>query len=623
MTDARFRPLVRLFYRRFLDNDLLSPAADAHASLAVLLALVATPGIFNLAWLLFAYSGPFLTPSERLLMALDHKCQFLACSMIVSALVTVLGWDAMAIDARDRLVLGSLPIPDAMVRRAKLTALMLFQGAFAGAVNLVPTLGFPVVWLSLVPIGIPRGLQVVAVHALVSIAAAGFGFCSVVALRNLLLLVCGPRLFRALSGALQFVLILGLVAGFLLLPAYSSDLRARIAQRARTVVFSPPMWFVGAYDQLTTSALYGDPDLTRDATWRMWERQQITRTYRLRMIPGILPEAWTHPSPSFFHEADARRRYVALRPVLSELASLAVLGGAAAAAAALLLSALAHRLWRRRLLEPAVARAHGSWRRPAGLVGWRLATRSGVRAGFSFTLQALCRGQGHRMPIAGAIAAACALTAGSLGRAFGGAVPVTPTPALLAHQFTVLYCLLVGLRIAAAIPAELRANWIMRLHAASVMAGMLAGARRAFAFGVVLPVLALLFPLHAALWGPRVALLHLLAGWVASALLMESLGLGRRAIPFTTPCRGSATAPAVRWALALFGLFFFSRGLAWLEYVSLSHPLASAVWPAVSLIVLPLFRAARPPALAGDAASAFESEEETAFVTLGLFSPTR
>ena len=67
----------------------------------------------------------------------------------------------------------------------------------------------------MIPIGFMRALSVVAVHGLTSLAAAVFGFCAVLAVRSLLRLVCGPRLFRAASPIVQFVLALALVVAFL------------------------------------------------------------------------------------------------------------------------------------------------------------------------------------------------------------------------------------------------------------------------------------------------------------------------------------------------------------------------------------------------------------------------
>ncbi len=109
------RLLTRLFCRRFLDNDLMAPSGEFEANIAVLVALLAVPGFFTLAWLLFTYSGPFMTPSERLLVALDHKYQFMACSMIVTALGATLEWDALSMDSRDVAILGPLPVAGTVI----------------------------------------------------------------------------------------------------------------------------------------------------------------------------------------------------------------------------------------------------------------------------------------------------------------------------------------------------------------------------------------------------------------------------------------------------------------------------------------------------------------------------
>ena len=64
----------------------------------------------------------------------------MSASMLVMALAAVAEWDALVLDARDTAVLGPLPIPRAVIVRAKFAATALFASAVVLAWNLFPTL---------------------------------------------------------------------------------------------------------------------------------------------------------------------------------------------------------------------------------------------------------------------------------------------------------------------------------------------------------------------------------------------------------------------------------------------------------------------------------------------------
>lgn len=181
-----------------------------------------------------------------------------------------------------------------------------------------------------------------------------------------------------------------------------------------------------------------------------------------------------------------------------------------------------------------------------------------------------------------------------------------------------MYCLLVGLRFAFAIPAELRANWVFRLNGGCQAGRPLAGVRQAMTLAVVLPVLVALAPVHAALWGVRVAVMHWLAGVVMSRLLVEALLVGARKIPFTAGYQPGQMMLRTRWPLALLGLVVFSRGFAWLEHASMSR---APVFAALIVAVWAVTRAIRVAQRLGpvrDAELVFQDEEDVSLVTLGL-----
>ena len=64
-----------------------------------------------------------MPPGIVSLSSLDDRFLFTSASMLVMALVAVAQWDALALDARDTAVLGVLPIPRAVIVRAKFIAI--------------------------------------------------------------------------------------------------------------------------------------------------------------------------------------------------------------------------------------------------------------------------------------------------------------------------------------------------------------------------------------------------------------------------------------------------------------------------------------------------------------------
>jgi hypothetical protein len=589
VVSTQLRLLVRLFCRRFLDNDLISPGGERQASAAMTLALLVVPGIFHLSWVFFAYSNPFLTPSERLLRSLDHKTQFITCSMLAVALGAVIEWDALSIDARDMAILGPLPIRSRTLWQAKALALVVFAGTLALAVNVVPTILFPTIWLMLVPIGVVRALSVVAVHGFASVAAALFGFSVVLGLRSLLVLICGPRLFRVVTPFVQFALVLALASAFFLLPRYSCDAFVRLREKGPTLAALPPMWFVGAYDRLTSRRLYDDPDLTRDNVWRFWERERIVRTYRLLMIPGRLPEAWVHPTPLFREELEARKEYFALQPLLDGYARIGFVALPASVATAAALYALACLAYGRRMAEGFTPRRRlpRCTRAVEQIVG-RMAGGQVARGVFFFTLKGLARSGSHRFYVATSLAAGCSLIlGGALTAAARWSDLYTPSPVLLSLQLVAAFAAVAGLRAAVSLPAHLPANWLFRLTCGTRAREVVAGTGRAIACAVLVVLLVCFLPAQTALWGWRPALLHFIAGVVLSLLLIDILLVGYRKVPLTSPVTAGSSQLAVRLPLYLAAFALFTSGVAWVEYVS-----SARSWTYVLFIVIVTFAVA-------------------------------
>ena len=91
----RERLLTQHFVRRFLENDLVSPDADRHEVLSLVGAGLLSSTMFITIGLALKFMFmPLQSPGRTAILAVDDRLLFLACAMIVMALVAVTAWDA-------------------------------------------------------------------------------------------------------------------------------------------------------------------------------------------------------------------------------------------------------------------------------------------------------------------------------------------------------------------------------------------------------------------------------------------------------------------------------------------------------------------------------------------------
>src|SRR3954468_21986653 len=173
--------LTRHFLRRFLENDLLSPEADrAHLLAVVGAALFSTTIFVTMMMSSFKYVVGFYTPGQAAVASLDDKFFYISLSMLPVALLAVAQWDALVVDVRDSAILDPLPVRPVVIRRAKLAAVAIFGCAAAAVVNLAPTVIFPLLVLVKQRVSLASAMVIIGTHAVVTLAAAAFGFLCVV-----------------------------------------------------------------------------------------------------------------------------------------------------------------------------------------------------------------------------------------------------------------------------------------------------------------------------------------------------------------------------------------------------------------------------------------------------------
>lgn len=548
------RLLTRLFVRRLLDNDVISPHADRHDSIGVMYAVVLSLALFVTFFISTPYLAAYIQlPGPTALRALPDRFFFIAASLAVSALAALLVWDALGLEARDAAILGPLPIAPWTITRAKLLAALVFGVVFSVAVNVVPSILYPI-FLTVNLRGITIGgiVRLIAAQAISVVMAGLFGFFAVLAARGLLRFALGERGFGRVSSSVQSLLVVVAVTGLLLTPTIrGKTVTDWVAGVAPPRYFAlPVLWHLGVNEMLAGDVVVN--------------------------TPAVMPRRLTLPAWLRQDDEEHRSAYRAMRTNLGPLAQRAWL-----VVPALVFLAVLTFVWNnRRLPEQAAARrARSRARNAVHAIALRLSPRDPeAQAGFFFTLQTLMRSGPHRMIVA--IAVAAALTLPSVMLILGSAYLREPTPSfplgLLGMQVTVLLSLIGGFRYAVMVPAELVANWSIRLAWRGDERRYLAGVKRAaFVSTVAAPSLVLL-PLHAALFGVATAAVHALVGCLLGVAALHALFLGYRKVPFACAYLPLGD-PKLLWSGGAAALLFVPYVFAYVERAALSSPGSTAL----------------------------------------------
>jgi hypothetical protein len=533
------RHLTRLFLRRFSENDVISPDGDRLQFVAQACGMLITGGLFVSFSLLIPYlHSPYPLPSRTAANMIRVQFLYSAWSMTVMALVAVSVWDAVSLDRRDTEILGPLPLPRGVVRRAKIAALLVVAAGVAAALNVVPALMHPIGAVSRLR---PNLLQVgtlVAAHLASTTAAAAFGFAVVLAMRELLHAVLGTAGFRRIAVLVRAALVVMLVTLLLLIPAMAFRVANLWMQGAIDATLLPPMWFAGLHDLMSG---------------HIWAQ---------------LPRPELPPSVAASERA-FEFLYQSRRPLLRELG----LGGGATFLLVLIASAVAY-LWNnRRLPDPDVLRTaqRGYLRNVSDAMALRLvARRPLVRAGLFFTMRVLARSVQNRLSIGIPLAIAIAVSMVSLPAAgmtsdwdFSRA-PV----AVLAIQLLLVTALAIGFRHSIRVPADLRARWMFHLIRPAPQGVYLRGVKRAAVVKLVLPALLVLLPFHLFALGRQVALMHFAFGLLSALVLREAFLIEYRRLPFAAnyvPDATITTYGGIYIFICLMGVYT----VAWLEHMAL------------------------------------------------------
>jgi hypothetical protein len=512
-SDGQFHVLTRHFFRQFIDNDLLSPESDQHQGLTLTVAGLLLPGLLVPTLKLFPYTYPFWTAAQRDAYSWGDKCLFVLLSMIVLAGVATLNWDALTVSRRDWLTLGPLPIRPWTLLKAKLASLGGLLGVFSLAIVGVGPVWFPFVVQS----GDRHATwtqygRLMVGHGVSMLAAGAFAFFTVVALHGVLVNVFGPHVYRRVATWVQSAAIFVLAVTFLMLPLITFAVEPLKRASHPALFWAPPFWFLGIWQVIAGA---GDP------AWNALAVLGWAGLLGMAVAAVALNAAgFARSSRNAIEAGDGRSGpFGILRPVGRAIGS--VVGG----------------------------------RRPA------------VRAFFMFSVRTLARSPRHRLVLAASLGAGFALAAVSIASsAWRSSRFVMPTTeGYLSAQLLLIFALVAGARVAAARPAELPAAWVLRLLYPGEPAAWLSGLRRAIVAGLVLPLLVVLFPVHAYVIGWEAAGRHAVLCLVLAAGLVEAMFLGFRRVPFASTHAAGSGGVNMSWTWYWFGFTFYAFTLANLE----------------------------------------------------------
>ena len=518
--------LTRLFLKQFLENDLVSPDSDRAQLLAIVGAGVVSLTLFVSMFLSATYAMSRLTPGEGAILTLNDKFFYVSLAMLLTALVAASQWDSLSLDQRDSAILDPLPVPPAIVRWSKLTAVAMLGAAAAIVINIFPSIIFP--WMLAFALPTMRAIHVlwlIGIHFMITVTSAAFGYLAVMAIRETLSAVLGPRLFTRWSPTFQSTMIVTIGSMLLLLPPTSTRVAQRNFSGWRAEL--PSMAFVGVYEVATGGFLNDLP--RRSLTPRMERRDRSNSEVYEQRKPLFAPLA--------------QRAEWLLGVTIAVLFIATIISGFRAPLGGTLLTADARRRSRigERITNALIAR------HPA------------ARAGFHFALATMFRSKTHRLTLAAAGAVALAVILFVLSRTEWQVGKLTV--GILVVQPLIYGCLLVGFRHLIRVPAELRANWGVRLAWRDHPRQFRDGVCRAGLMSLALPAVVAVVPLVSMIAGIQPALIHAALGMLGAAIFMEIVMLGYDKAPFT--CNyvpGGAKALVPMFVLAfLIGANVFAR----------------------------------------------------------------
>lgn len=560
-----FGCLLRLFVGRMFHGGEETGAEDLGLGVGAILTLLAMPGLL-VSLLMFEKYGSLIRflrgdgVFDPFTATIPDEYFFIVLSMTVTGAAAVWRWDSIFLDRRDHTNLVPLPVSLRTIFFANFSAILVLAVLFTLVVNAASIVLFPVAVVGSHG-SFARFCQFAAGHAVAVLAASAFSFFAVFAFAGCFMALPASA-FRRISLFARFaiaILLLALLASVFTVP---STLLQTSMVRAHRIAMLPPVSFLG---------------LART----VWGRSS-------ELLVGAMAKA-----------------------------------AVSAFALAVFVAAISYALGFRRsfLRIPETADAGPLPRMRASfsflaLLYKAILRKPSQRACYHFIVRTLLRNDAHLQVVSafaalGLVAAAEALTSIRADRFL--LARHSPSADFLSIPFLLSYCIIVGIRFAFEIPADLRANWIFRLWLSPGDQQMRPIARRVL-LALTLPWLApASFALTLALFGWTSAIVHTAILTTSIVLLVEILLIKFRKIPFTCSYPPFESNSGVILVAYLFGFFVFTDYIPQMEHWCLDDPVRALSFVTLFAIAFGAIYAYRKQMLEMDKQLVFEETASSTF----------
>jgi hypothetical protein len=546
----------RVLYHVFLLRVVDLELMSANSDPTRLLGQFAT--LFSSVSLLFALPGLlFVAASQRLKSTEAWTVEhfFIATTLTVVGTISVLNWDSVFPDRRDVLVLGPLPVRASTLFMAKISALFAAPGLAIVGLNIFSGLVWPPLFAS--GKGWALGLlKVWPAYWITVFAAGGFIVCTVLAVQGIAANLLPRQYFLRLSAFLQAGFFCLLLSLYFLEPHLESPAALTAPENQRLLAWLPSYWFLGIFQQLNGS-----------------------------MHPALVPLA--------------RRAWIAL--------AMSVFS----AGVVLLISYF--RMMPKIVEQPEILPG-------ARGISWSPNFGNSLKNAITlFVMRTLFRSRQHRMILSFFSGIGLAIVVGYVTFFDGpGSAKTGISIAFLIASILILVFVILGIRVVAAIPISLSANWMIRVTQVRPSSEYQRAVRFSWIALGVAPIWVLVagLLLTTSPWRPVFG--HLVVLVLLGMLLVELCLLTFPKVPFTCSyLPGKANIHIAFWVGMVLLFQFVSTG-ARFESRMLNHPFGYALMILLLAITLAGLRRRAEARTSRGEGLLFEEEYPPDLVSLNL-----